>query len=85
MTLTAEVEREALERQLDSACAELGDDEIRTLVVLARRLLEGQRAYGRIDLTNDTRDFRRERSEEIQDLLVYSAFETLRAERAGTP
>jgi hypothetical protein len=40
--LSAEVEREALERQLDEVCAELGDDEIRELVVLARRLRDGE-------------------------------------------
>jgi hypothetical protein len=63
---------------------ELGTDERRVLLLLARRLLEGQRCYGRLDLANDPRDFRRERSEEIADLLVYSAFmELQRAARAG--
>jgi hypothetical protein len=66
--------RAALERQLDAVVRELGDDELRTLVHLARRLLEGQRCYGRLDLVHDARDFRKERSEEIADLLVYSAF-----------
>jgi hypothetical protein len=78
--VSPEAEREGLERQLDAVCAELGDDEIRTLVCLARRLLEGQRCYGRLDVAHDPRDFRRERSEEIQDLLVYSAFIDLQRE-----
>jgi hypothetical protein len=73
-TPTATPTREGLERELDATCAALGNDEIRTLVHLARRLLAGQRCYGRLDLENDARNFRRERSEEIQDLLVYSAF-----------
>jgi hypothetical protein len=59
---------------------ELGQDERRVLLALARRLLFGQKAYGRLDLANDRRDWRKERSLEIQDLLVYSAFEELKAE-----
>lgn len=75
-----DIRREGLECELDEACAELGDDEIRTLVCLARRLREGQRCYGKLDLAHDRRDFRKERSEEIQDLLVYSAFVELQRE-----
>jgi hypothetical protein len=58
---------------------ELGADERRVLLVLARRLLEGQRCYGRLSIATDPRDWRRERALEIQDLLVYSAFEELKA------
>ncbi len=57
--------------------AELGPDERRVLVVLARRLLEGQQVYGRLDLAQDRRDFRHERALEVQDLLIYSAFAEL--------
>ncbi len=77
--------REELERDLDVACAELGDDELRVLAYLAARLLAGQHAYGRLDLANDSRDWRRERGEEIADLLVYSAFAELIAARRGAP
>jgi hypothetical protein len=64
---------------------ELGADERRVLLLLARRLLEGQRAYGRLDLANDPRDFRKEQGEEVQDLLIYSAFiELQRATKAGS-
>jgi hypothetical protein len=57
--------------------SELGDEERAVLLLLARRLLEGQRAYARLDLANDPRDFVHERGLEIQDLLLYSAFEEL--------
>lgn len=56
----------------------LGPDEIRTIKVLAERLLEGQRRYGQIDIASEPRDFVKERSEEIQDLLIYTAFQTVR-------
>jgi hypothetical protein len=76
--------REAIERDLDVACAELADDELRVIAYLAARLLAGQLAYGRLDLEHDRRDWRRERGEEIADLLVYSAFAELTATRRGT-
>lgn len=63
--------------------ADLGDDERRVLIVLARRLLEGQRCYGRLDLLRDARDFRRERALELADLLVYTAFAELSASMKG--
>jgi hypothetical protein len=80
---TPDESREALERQLDAVVGELGDDELRVMVTLARRLLEGQRCYGKLSLATDSRDWKKERSAEIQDLLIYDAFEVLR--REGTP
>jgi len=52
---------------------ELGDEELLVLATLARRLLAGQRAYGRLDLAHDGRDWRRERAEELADAMVYDA------------
>jgi hypothetical protein len=52
---------------------ELGVDERRVLLVLARRLLAGQATYGRLDLVHDGRDWRRERGAELADALVYGA------------
>jgi hypothetical protein len=60
--------------ELADVVRQLGHDELRSLVFLARRLHAGQRQYGEVDLAHDKRDFDRERSEEIADLLVYSAF-----------
>jgi len=74
------VEREATECDLDAACADLADDELRVVAHLARRLLEGQRRYGRLSLATDRRTWRRERAEEIADLLMYSAFEALKGD-----
>jgi hypothetical protein len=59
--------------ELLEVLAELGRDERRVLLVLARRLLAGQHAYGRLDVANDRRDWRKERAEELADALVYGA------------
>ncbi len=78
--------REPLEAALDETCEQLGDEELHVLVVLARRLLAGQRAYGRLDLANDRRDFRRERAEELADAMVYDAVAEVAATlRGGRP
>ena len=68
---------------LADVLAELGEDEYRVMLVLAKRLLEGQRCYGSVDLANDPRDFRHERAMEIADLLVYSAFAELQTATRG--
>ena len=69
---------------LADVLAELGEDERRVLLLLAHRLLEGQRCYGRLNLANDPRDFRQERASEVADLLIYSAFAELQAVARGT-
>lgn len=56
----------------------LGPDELRVLHILARRLLVGQERYGRLDVARDQRDWRRERAEEVHDLLIYSAIAELK-------
>jgi hypothetical protein len=60
---------------------ELGPDEHRVILVLARRLLAGQRAYGRLDVATDGRDWRRERADELADALVYWAIGEVSATR----
>ncbi len=64
---------------LSSVVADLGPDERRVLLVLARRLLEGQQTYGRLNVAGDGRDWRAERAAELADALVYGAI----AEVAG--
>lgn len=59
--------------------AELGVHERRVLLALARRLLAGQSAYGRLDLARDGRDWRKERAEELADALVYGAISEVAA------
>ncbi len=66
--------------ELLEVVSELGDDERRVLLVLARRLLAGQGTYGRLDIATDRRDWRKERAEELSDLLVYDAIAEIAAE-----
>jgi hypothetical protein len=53
-------------------------------LLLAHRLLEGQKYYGRLDLANDQRDWRRERAQEVADALAYGAFEELKGATGET-
>lgn len=77
---------ENTDAELLEMISQLGADERRVMLVLARRLLAGQAAYGRLDVGTDRRDFRRERALEIADLLLYSAFiELQQATRPATP
>jgi len=57
---------------------ELGEEEVRVLGLLTRRLLDGQRTYGRLDLARDARDLERERGNELADVLVYTAMAELK-------
>jgi hypothetical protein len=56
----------------------LNDDEARVVLTFARRIRAGRDAYGPLDLTRDTRDFRREAGEEALDLAAYLAFELVK-------
>jgi hypothetical protein len=67
--------------ELEAILAELGTDEHRVMLVLARRLLAGQRAYGRLDVATDGRDWRREMADELADALVYLAIGEVAAMR----
>jgi hypothetical protein len=73
--------------ELLDVVAELGTDERRVLLALARRLLAGRRTYGRLDVAEDPRDWRSEAAEELLDGAVYLARETMRrgARRHGSP
>ena len=74
-----------VDAELLAVLAECGREERHVLLVLARRLLAGQHAYGRLDLAHDARDFRRERAEELADALCYGAFAEVAATlRDGT-
>jgi hypothetical protein len=66
--------------ELGAIVAELGFGEVCVLTRIARRLAMGERLYGRLDLANDTRDFRKEAREEIEDFLVYAACGWLKRE-----
>jgi hypothetical protein len=62
-------DRVALHRVVD----ELGDDEIRVLAFIARRLKGGASVYGMLDLATDQRNWHREAAEEDADGAVYKA------------
>ncbi len=52
------------------------------LLVLAQRLLAGQRSYGRLDVATDPRNWGREAGEEAADLLAYLAIGLIAREHA---
>ncbi len=70
---------------LDDVVRELGTDERRVLLVLARRLLAGQGCYGRLDVAKDNRDWRAERAAELADALVYGAIAEVAEARRSVP
>lgn len=63
---------------LSTAIAGLGREEVAVLVYIARRLADGQRTYGALDLARDGRDFVAERAAELADAVVYTAMAELR-------
>jgi hypothetical protein len=63
--------RSSIRGQVVALLDELGDDELRVLGLLARRMLEGERVYGRMDVANDERDLEMERGEELADAAIY--------------
>jgi hypothetical protein len=70
---------------LNAPIAELGADERRVLLGLARRLLAGQHAYGRLDLAKDGRDWRKERADDLADALIYGAIAEVAAGTGASP
>jgi hypothetical protein len=64
---------------------ELAEQERAVLLVLARRLLAGQKAYGRLNLAKDARDWRKERADELADALVYGAIAEVAATVVRAP
>lgn len=71
--------REALAAELGGHVAELGDVEVAMVVILARRLVMGQRQYGKFDPTAEPRNMLREATEEIVDANVYLMRDVLQA------
>jgi hypothetical protein len=63
----------AIRQELSTILDEYGEQEREVLLVVARRLLTGQRTIGRLDVHTDRRDWRSERSEELFDALIYTA------------
>lgn len=66
--------------ELGAIVATLRTDEVRALTRIADWLRMGQAAYGYLNVAGDTRDFRAESREEIEDCLVYLACAWLKQE-----
>jgi hypothetical protein len=65
--------------KLNRVLLELEPDALKAVLFLSERLLVGQGCYGKLDLSTDPRDWKKEKMSEVGDLLIYSAFETLKA------
>ena len=65
--------RPARQRELTRLAAQLGDDELDALVLLAHRALIGQARYGRLAVARDSRKFASEALEEVVDGMFYAA------------
>ncbi len=59
-------------------CRGLGEGELLVLEAIAKRLRMGREQYGDLRPVPDSRDWKREPSEELLDGCVYLACETLR-------
>jgi hypothetical protein len=70
--------------KLIACAAQLGEDELAVLHLVAERLVKGREFYGNLSLASDPRDFRRESIEEVADALVYASCALLRRD-GGAP
>lgn len=68
----------ALWASLYEHARQLRGDELRVLVAIAERLAMGRKQYGPLVIDRDSRDWRKEASEEALDLSVYLAIDLLR-------
>ncbi|MGA2451802.1 MAG: hypothetical protein ABTD50_24380 [Polyangiaceae bacterium] len=57
--------------ELSAIVSELGPDEVKVLVAIARRLALGRGVYGPLDVVGDARDWKRVATAEAFDLAVY--------------
>lgn len=73
----------ALRSEVTALLRDLGADELRVVAFVARRVAAGRNVYGSLSVAKDSRDWRRERDEELADAIVYSACEALRRDLAG--
>ena len=64
------------------ALAWMSEDELAVVAALVRRLERGRMSYGALDVSGDGRSWRLERTEELEDGLVYTLIdEVARARR----
>lgn len=77
----SEAARDESRRMVAEACADLRNDELRVVLLVAERLGMGARQYGALDIAGDSRNWRREAAEELLDGCIYLAAQSLRASR----
>jgi hypothetical protein len=68
--------------ELLAFAADLNEDELAVLALVAQGLARGRPVYGRLEVATDQRDFVAEAHAEARDLLVYTAAHLVRARRA---
>lgn len=61
----------ALVRNLADVAADLADDELKVLLLLAVRVRQGRAQYGHLNVRGDRRNFQCETLEEVLDGLFY--------------
>lgn len=83
MTASATIDRPALLRRLSAAVEACDGDELAVVVLLAERLAQGRRTYGRLDLATDRRRFVGEAVPELLDAVAYLGMEAVRADQKG--
>lgn len=87
MTRPPEVDSERcaeLRAELAALDAESSYDELRVKRVFGLRMKLGRERHGPLDISSDTRNYRRERAEEYIDAAVYDACDEIdRADRAA--
>jgi hypothetical protein len=71
-----------IDADLLDVIATLEPDARRVLLAIARRLAAGHRAYGRLDIDGDTRDWHAEAVAELLDGCVYLACASMRRRSA---
>lgn len=68
-------------KDLCETARDLGDDELRVLVLIAKRLQMGAKQYGILNVACDPRDWAKEAGEEFLDATVYLAAAAIAGER----
>jgi hypothetical protein len=69
---------EQLLSELGDLASEMSEDELRVLLLIAKRLDTGRQTYGELCFEGDNRNFVREALEEVADAFVYLACDELR-------
>ena len=67
--------------ELDDLADDLNQDEMELVLRFMRRIHKGREDYGELDISSDRRDWRKERREELLDLVAYDLIDEIAEER----